>query len=156
MRYIPLFAALALAFPAQAQTESVSSANAGNSTQVLVQNGTTLQPASTSVHHSGSVEGTPSAPTTIVSGANNCLIATGGSIAGGPIALSFGQGKEDKGCSAVRYAAALKGLGQSHAAIALLCQDTAVADAFYAANGLACPGTNRKRYRNAEYAVIKP
>jgi hypothetical protein len=153
MRLILILALIGTSVPAAAQ-ESSSGAQAGNETNVQVIAGSSLQPAHTSVEHSGEVYGTPSAPTTIISGANNCLIATGGSVAGGPLALSFGQGKEDKGCSRVRNAAALKGLGMTREAIVLMCQDETVADAFYAANALACPGTDRKRYRNAEYAVL--
>jgi hypothetical protein len=155
MRKLIILAALLLPSMAAAQeATSTSTSQAGNSTNVQVMAGTTLQPAATSVDHSGYVYGTPSAASSIISGANNCLVATGGGIAGGPIAFNFAQGKEDKGCSRVRNAAALKGLGYPREAMVLMCQDQTVADAFYAANALACPGTDRKRYGGADYAVL--
>lgn len=154
MKYVTLIAALALSFPAHAQ-ESQSGAQAANSTTVQVMAGTSHAPANTSVEHSGAVYGTPNVGGSYFGGSNGCLVGTGGGIAGGPVGFSVNIGRNDEGCDRRNNAAALKALGLQNAAIALMCQDSSVADAFFATHGKVCPGVDRKRYGNAEYAVLE-
>jgi hypothetical protein len=150
MRHITMLLVAALAVPAQAQ-EAASGSEASNTVNVLAITG--AQGAS-EVTSKGHVWTTPNASAGYFGGANPCLVGESAAGAGGPIALSFSKAKSDEGCNRRSNAAALHALGLDPVAIALMCQDMAVADAFYAATSYACPGTDRERYRNAEYAVL--
>lgn len=98
-------------------------------------------PADTSIRQSGHVYSTPSVAGSFISGANPCLVGTGGGAAGGPIGFSLNIGKSDEGCNRRSDAAAWHALGFDNVAIARLCQDVKSADAFFSATGQACPGT---------------
>ena len=142
-------AAIALASPAMAQ-ETNAGADASNTVNVV---------AVTGAQGTSRVWTTPNVAPGYVSGANPCLVGTGGGAAGGPIGFSLNLGKSDKGCTRRSDAAAWNAMGFTGAAIARMCQDQGNADAFFASTGLACPGTDRERYKladgsKADYAVI--
>ena len=122
---------------------SQTSASGAAANGTVVANVETL---TTSPQHS-TVWTTPSVQGSFFSGANPCLIGTGGGAAGGPVGFSLNFGKNDKGCQRRSDAAAWHAMGFDSVAIARMCQDLASADAFYAAIGEVCPGADQKRYK---------
>ena len=109
------------------------------------------------LHDSGHVWNTPSVYAPSFANANPCSQPVSAGGAGGPIGLTFGFSPENASCERLQKAAALwtlaRGLGSSGlatAAVALMCQDRAVADAVYEGTGTVCPGRqNDKRYAKA-------
>lgn len=129
-------------------TNSASgSAQAANTVNVIADAGR-YAPADTSIRQSGHIYSTPNVGGSYFAGANPCLVGTGVGAAGGPIGFSINAGKNDEGCTRRSDAAAWHALGLDQIAIARMCQDQQNADAFFAATGYACPGTNKDaRYK---------
>lgn len=135
------------------QTGSTTAANSGQAAQAGANANTQIQAnvwTSNPDHTHATVWSTPSVQGSFFSGANPCLIGTGGGAAGGPVGFSINVGKNDEGCTRRSDAAAWHALGFDNVAVARLCQDLAGADAFYAATGEVCPGADRKRYKLAD------
>lgn len=126
-------------------------AQAANTVNVVADAGR-YAPADTTarVTQDGHVYSTPSVSGSYFAGANPCLVGTGIGGAGGPVGFNINVGRSDEGCTRRSDAAAWHALGLDQIAIARMCQDQKNADAFFAATGLACPGTNvDKRYKLA-------
>lgn len=137
-------AALAMvASPALAQSADAGS-QASNAVNVVAIAGDT---GSSRVHQSGSLYTTPNVMGSSIIGSNQCMVGTGIGGAAGPIGLNISIGKSDKSCVRRLDAAAFNAMGMRPVAIALLCQSKDSADAFFSATGLACPGTDRSRYK---------
>lgn len=79
----------------------------------------------------------------LVAGTNTCMGSTTAGGQGMTFGISIGSTWEDDGCTRRSNAATLFSLGQTPAAVALMCQDKAVAKAMEAA-GTPCPGTAPK------------
>jgi hypothetical protein len=130
---------------------SSGSAQAANTVNVVADAGR-YAPADTTarITQDGHVYSTPSVAGSYFAGANPCLVGTGGGAAGGPVGFSINVGRSDEGCTRRSDAAAWHALGLDQIAIARMCQDQKNADAFFAATGYACPGTNADtRYKLA-------
>lgn len=167
MRHFILLAAAAMVLPTAALAQEQTTGQTGTGTVqatgpavqgtsqsasnvTVVADAGRYAPADSSVRYSGHTYTTPSVAAGFVSGANPCLVGTGGGAAGGPIGFSLSIGKSDKGCQRRSDAAAWHALGYDNVAIARLCQDVESADAFFSATGFACPGTGGKgRYKLA-------
>jgi hypothetical protein len=147
---VPTAAMAQSADPSTGSTTASGSAQAANNVTVVADAGR-YAPADSSVHYSGHTWTTPGVGGSYFGGANPCLVGNGGGAAAGPIGISLNFGKNDKGCTRRSNAAAWHALGMDNVAVAQLCQDVASADAFFAATGMACPGTqNSGRYKLAD------
>lgn len=151
--------------PALAQSSTSTDANAQNSVNVTAIVGPqtlTQVPQNQRITYDGHSYSTPSVQGSYFGGTNPCLVGTGGGAAGGPIGFNINIGRSDEGCSRRSDAAAWHAMGFDNIAVARMCQDEKNADAFFAASGLACPGTGANgRYRlasgeRAPTAVLVP
>lgn len=88
------------------------------------------------------VRNTPEIVAPNISGGNPCLVGVSGGGAGPGIGITLGFGYSDKGCERRNDAAVLSNLGQKEVAVALMCQDGNVRQAFLAA-GHPCPQDQR-------------
>jgi hypothetical protein len=171
MRSLAFILAMVLATPAIAQQADGNANNGGNNganstsgtsqaTNVVnvqaVTGPQTNVPQKQDVNYSGHTYTTPSVGGSYFAGANPCLVGTGLGAAGGPVGFNINIGKNDQDCTRRSDAAAWFALGLSGVAVTRLCQDRdrrnpVNADAFYAATGFACPGSNMSgRYKLAD------
>lgn len=151
-------AALAMmASPVMAQTADPSGTSATGSAQaannVSVVAGS-FGPSDAKVKYSGHTWTTPNVQGGYFAGANGCLVGKSAGIAGGPIGLSFGSGKNDEDCNRRNDAGAWFTMGLPAVAVARMCDDEANANAFFAATHYACPGTNGDgRYKYSDGTI---
>lgn len=141
---------------ANSTTGTSQATNVVNVQAITGPNSTTNVPQKQDVNYSGHTYTTPSVGGSYFAGANPCLVGTGLGAAGGPVGFNINIGKNDQDCTRRSDAAAWFALGLSGVAVTRLCQDRdkrnpVNADAFYAATGFACPGSNMTgRYKLAD------
>jgi hypothetical protein len=157
-----LLIGVGIAQPVAAQTttgatgQQTANADAANTVNVVAVAQGPTGPQRNDIDYSGHTWTTPSVAGSYFGGTNPCLVGTGGGAAGGPIGFSLNLGRSDEACTRRSDAAAWHTMGLSSVAVARMCQDTnprnpVNADAFFAATGFACPGSNNKgRYKLAD------
>jgi hypothetical protein len=104
--------------------------------------GSAANPLTENIGGTQTIRNVPEIVAPNISGGNPCLTGFSGGGAGPGIGVTVGIGWEDKDCARRANAALLNNLGQHAAAIALLCQNDAVARAL-AATGSPCTASAR-------------